>query len=139
MKQKKGSSAKMAAFRLLAIKSRSTEELRKKLTLKGFPSQEIEETLIYCQDAGYLNDDQTSKRRVEQLEAKGYGPRYIKMKLKSWGLKNPGFSSEAEVIRALLQKANWKKKSPQQKAAALARRGFSTEAIYAQIRDLSED
>ncbi len=135
MKQK---TAKGTAFRLLAIKSRSTEELRKKLTLKGFPSQEIEETLIYCQEAGYLNDDHMAKRRVEQLEAKGYGPRYIKMKLKSWGLKNPGFSSEAAVIRALLQKANWKKKSPQQKAAALARRGFSTEAIYSQIRALQE-
>lgn len=130
MKQK---TAKQAAFQLLAIKSRSTEELRKKLTLRGFPLPDIEEALRYCQQEGYLNDDQLAKRKVEQLEAKGYGPRYIRMKLKSWGLKNPGTSPERDVIRALLKKAGWKKKTPQQKAAALARRGFSTEAILAQI------
>ncbi|MBS0614954.1 MAG: regulatory protein RecX [Verrucomicrobia bacterium] len=131
MKQK---TVKGAAFQLLAMKSRTTQELRKKLTLKGFDPQEIEEVLFYCQKAGYLNDDQMAKRKVEQLEAKGYGPRYIQMKLKGWGLKNPGLSKEQDTIRTLLKKPQWQRKTPQQKAAALARRGFSTDAIMEHLR-----
>ncbi len=125
--------AKNTALRLLSIKSRSVQELRKKLTLRGFSEPEIEAALEACRSYGYLDDEEEAKRRNERLKRKGYGPHLIAAKLRSQGLKGEqmSFSDQMEVIRTLLTKPAWKKKEKRKLIAALQRRGFDLECILA--------
>lgn len=118
-------------MRLLAIKSRSSLEIRKKLTLRGFSSEEIDFALKECVRLGFLNDANESRRRYEKLKNKGYGPRYIALKLQSQGLQVPRQSPEEqkEIIRALLKKDLWAKKKKRNLFSALQRRGFDLECI----------
>lgn len=123
-------------IRLLAIKSRTTEELRKKLSLKGFGRDEIELTIQKFTKLGYLNDQEILERRFEAFLRRGYGPRLVAMKFKQQGLKMPPYSTalQKQVALNLLKTAAFKKKDPQKQGAALQRRGFDLEVIYQVIR-----
>jgi SOS response regulatory protein OraA/RecX len=123
-------------LRLLSIKSRTTEELRKKLTLKGFGHSEIEVAIQKFITLGYLNDQEVRDRRFEALLRRGYGPRLIALKFKQQGLKMPPYSEalQKQVISALLKTAAFKKKDSQKQGAALQRRGFDLELIYQLVR-----
>ena len=124
-------------IRLLAIKSRTTEELRKKLTLKGFSSAEIEPVIQKFIKLGYLNDQEICQRRFEAYLRKGYGPRYIALKMKQQGLRMPSYpaSLQKEISQQLLHTAAFRKKDPQKQGAALQRRGFDLDVIYQLITD----
>lgn len=128
--------AKNVALRLLGIKSRTVLELKKKLTERGFPEEEVEATLRFCHDYGYLNDQEVGERRLKSLKRKGYGPRYIAAKMKMQGLKAGAVTSEEqkEAILELLQKPTWKKKKQPNLMAALQRRGFDFEVILSALR-----
>lgn len=123
--------AKIAALRLLSIKSRSIAEIRKKLTLKGYSLEEIQEAIEVCQRLGYLNDQEEAARRLEKWKRRGYGPYVIAYKLKEAGLKGVPVSKNEQVqlIRGLIQKSIWKKKGREKKIATLQRRGFDLDAI----------
>ncbi len=122
-------------LRLLSIKSRTTEELRKKLSLKGFGRDEIEAVIKKFTKLGYLNDQEILDRRFEAYLKRGYGPRLVALKFKQQGLKMPpyGTALQKQVVEALLKTAAFKKKDPQKQGAALQRRGFDLEVIYTQI------
>jgi SOS response regulatory protein OraA/RecX len=123
--------AKITALKLLSIKSRSCEELRKKLITKGFVASEVEAAIAECLRLGYLNDAEEAKRRARSLRSRGYGIRWIALKLKSQGLEPPQENiDEVAAIRALLEKPLWKKKERLKCMAALQRRGFSLESIF---------
>lgn len=128
MKEK---NAKSTALWLLSIKNRSLLELRKKLSLKGFSIEEVDEAIEACQRMGYLSDESEAKRRTERLARKGYGPQMIRLKLRQAGLDIPKEVNIDQVaqIKELLKKTTWKRKTESQKIAALQRRGFSGEAI----------
>ena len=123
-------------LRLLSIKSRTTQELRKKLSLKGFGHDEIESVIQKFTNLGYLNDQEILDRRFEAFLKRGYGPRLISLKFKQQGLKMPPYptSLQKEVAQTLLKTAAFRKKDPQKQGAALQRRGFDLEVIYAVIR-----
>ena len=123
-------------FRLLAIKSRTAHELRKKLSLKGFGPDEIEMAIQKFTTWGYLNDQEILDRRFEAYLKRGYGPRLIALKFKQQGLKMPPYPSalQKDVASALLKTTAFKKKDPQKQGAALQRRGFDLEVIYQVIR-----
>ena len=127
--------AKSVALRLLSIKSRTTLELRKKLTLRGFSLQEINDAIALCRGYGYLNDDEEAKRRFDRLKQKGYGPRLIAAKLQDQGLKNSemSFQDQVAAIQNLIAKPLWKKKGKRNLIAALQRRGFDFQCILAVI------
>src|SRR5271156_74780 len=95
--------AKIAALRLLSIKSRSIAEIRKKLTLKGYSPEEIQEAIGVCQRLGYLNDQEEAARRLEKWKRRGYGPYVVAYKLKEAGLKGAPVSKNEQVqlIRGL--------------------------------------
>lgn len=124
-------SAKNRLLKLLSIKSRSIAEARKKLSLKGYPEEEIEEAIEACRRLGYLNDAEESGRRQEKWKRRGYGPHIVAYKLKEAGLKYQPVSrkEQASQIRELLQKPLWKKKPREKKIAALQRRGFNLDLI----------
>ena len=127
--------AKLAALRFLSIKSRSSWELKKKLTSKGFSAQEVDQAISECRRLGYLDDGEEARRRSASLKTKGYGARFIALKLKMQGLEAPQkpVKEEAETIRLLLQKPAWRKKEKPKCIAALQRRGFDLETILAVI------
>lgn len=125
--------AKLVALRLLSIRSLSVLELRKKLTLRGFSQEEIEEAIDLCRQYGYLNDAEEAQRRIERLKRKGYGPHLISAKLHFQGLQSVEISAEAQIeaIRNLINKPAWKKKEKRNLIAGLQRRGFDFECILA--------
>jgi SOS response regulatory protein OraA/RecX len=120
------------AVRLLAVKSLSCEELRKKLKLKGFSSHEIESVIKKFTSLGYLNDQEIRERRFQAYLRKGYGPRYVAMKMKEQGLSMPFYPShlQKQIVLQLLKTAAFKRKNFQKQGAALQRRGFDLEVIY---------
>ncbi len=124
-------------LRLLSIKSRTVHELRKKLSLKGFGEDEIEQAIQKFTRLGYLNDQEIVDRRFEALLKRGYGPRLIALKFKQQGLKMPPYSTslQKQVAQNLLKTAAFKKKDSQKQGAALQRRGFDLEVIYQLIQD----
>jgi len=130
-------SAKLVALRLLSIKSRTTLELRKKLTLRGFSLQEVNEAISICRGYGYLNDEEEATRRFERLKQKGYGPRLIAAKLQAQGLQisEMSFRDQVAAIRNLIVKPAWKKKEKRNLIAALQRRGFDFQCILEVISD----
>ena len=130
-------SAKLVALRLLSIKNFSICELRKKLSLRGFSKEEIDQTITLCMGYGYLNDEEEGKRRVEKFKRRGYGPQLIAAKLRTQGLKTTpmSFDEQIELIQNLISKPAWKKKEKRNLIAALQRRGFDFECIFKVLRE----
>lgn len=127
------------ALRLLSLKSRSQEELRKKLTLKGFAAGEIAEVIHKLTQLGYLNDAEATELRFKSLVQKGYGPRYVALKMREQGLKMPPYSRrlQREAVEAVCRTAAFKaKKGVRQQGAMLYRRGFDTDVIQEVLGDV---
>ncbi len=124
------------AIRLLSLKSQSSCELRKKLTRKGFSTQEIDPVLEKYTRLGYLNDADLTKRRSEAYKKKGYGPHWITGKLRQQGLRPPPYPLEEQKanIAKLLGTAAFLKKNSSQQLSALQRRGFDLQAILDTIQ-----
>jgi SOS response regulatory protein OraA/RecX len=124
-------------LRLLSIKSFSTYELRKKLIRKGFPLEEIEKALEKFVSRGFINDRELAERRVELYKRKGYGPQWIRGKLKTQGLRPTAYSQEEqkEAIKRLLATSNFARKEKNNQIAALQRRGFDLEVVFTVIKN----
>ncbi|MEW6299233.1 MAG: regulatory protein RecX [Thermodesulfobacteriota bacterium] len=74
------------AYRLLARRAYSEEELRRALLAKGFPEADVTRTVARLQDQGYLDDTRLAVALVERLRARGYGPAGIRATLARKGL-----------------------------------------------------
>ena len=134
--EKKG--AEEAALKLLARKSYFSSELRKKLEQRNLSVLAIEHALEKCVKFGYIDDARESERFIQKEERMGRGPRLIKMKLKSKGIKAEVQINQKEAMQKLLstrlRKYSLKDPKQRQKAAlALQRRGFDLELISALI------
>ncbi len=87
------------AFRLLAIRSRSIQELRDRLQKNGFEKGAIENLLIELQDRGYLDDWQFAEQWARYLrEVKEYGFFRVRGELIKKGIEEEIIS---EVIKRL--------------------------------------
>lgn len=128
------------ALHLLSLKSQSSYELRKKLILRGFTPKEIEPVIEKYKNLGYLSDGDLAERRASYYQKKGYGPRWVSVKLKSQGLRPPSYPIEEQkgAIKKVLQTPAFLRKSSAQKMAALQRRGFDLEAIRAEVEFVEE-
>ncbi|HYN20353.1 MAG TPA: regulatory protein RecX [Thermoanaerobaculia bacterium] len=131
------------ALQLLAARAHFRRELQAKLAQRGYPSEEIEETLDRLTEQGYLNDLKTALSFVEQRLARGAEGR-LRLKVE---LEKRGAPSEAveEALFALVPEDDlepareaaerWQRLHPRGEAAALARhlarKGFSQRAIFA--------
>lgn len=68
--------AKDRALRLLGVRSRSREELRRRLKRAGFPQGEIEEALEDLERVGLVDDERFAEEVVRwRLSRQGYGHR----------------------------------------------------------------
>lgn len=110
-----GKKGEEVALRLLARRDYSREELRQKLTKKGFALAEIEEVLAKLSAAQLLNDGQYAQRLASYYgREKFWGPGRIKQKLREKGIaeelaqeviaqEEKNFPA-VEKLRALLKK-----------------------------------
>jgi regulatory protein len=91
---------KQAALRLLALKDRSEEEVRKKLTAKGYESNLIEGLLAKFREQGYIDDEAYVDRRVRYLaREKLYGNRRIEVQLLEKGLSRERIRQVIDTVR----------------------------------------
>lgn len=92
------------ALRFLSRRNYTREELRRKLSLKGFGQSEIGDVLVRLSKRGYIDDDTTGSYRFQRWVEKGYGPRYIAVKMQQQGLTMPDYSDalQRQVLKGLL-------------------------------------
>lgn len=76
------------AYRLLAQRDYSEQELSTKLLAKGFTEDAVIRTVTRLKEQNYLNDSRLAADQSERLHARGFGPEGIKAKL-----AQKGFSS----------------------------------------------
>lgn len=75
------------AIRMLALRDHGVEELRRKLLVKGEPSELVERVLEKCRESGFLDDALFAYRRaVSRMTGKGYGPLKVRGELLIMGL-----------------------------------------------------
>lgn len=76
------------ALRLLTHRDHSCGELVRKLRQRGFPGQQIKDSVEECKRLNYLDDERFSESYIRLLRRKGFGPIRIQEKLQSKGISN---------------------------------------------------
>lgn len=141
-----------SALRFLKIRPRAVEELRKKLELKGFEAEEINETLKWLKDIQLLDDRAFTKSWIQYRLARPFGFIRIIRELKEKGvadeiiqeavnLAKEDYSSESTAL--VVAKRRWQRFSsidPQKRKKRiydyLLRRGFSPSEVIKVIKKL---
>src|SRR5215831_4148782 len=99
------------AYRLLARRAYSEQELTDKLLAKGFTAAAVTRTVARLKTQGYLDDVRLAADQAERLRARGFGAEGIKAKLAQKGLppetvaqtlETGGENQELESARHLL-------------------------------------
>ena len=135
-------SIKEKAFSLLAKRAYFSKQLKEKLRIKGYPEEDITSLLQELKKRGWLNDEELAKRFVENQRQKGYGARFIAMKLREKaGVIDISISESEEAVLHLVKK-RYLSKLPEKRhlvVSALLRRGISYELINKVLSRISKD
>ena len=123
--------AKEAAYRHLGRRSFSKVALLKKLREKLFSLSICEEVISELEKLGYLSDDDFFKRAIERELARGYGARYIRIKLRAQGFDCRIEIDDAAALRKILPK--FRSKERPKMIQALLRRGFDLDRILKEL------
>jgi len=87
------------ALRLLKYRVRFEDELRERLKKQGFADEEVESTITTLKKQGYLDDEKAAYLfALDEMRLKLFGPRVVRMKLKSLGV-------DEEIIERAIEKA----------------------------------
>lgn len=119
--------AKKTLLNMLARRSYHSIEAKRKLALKGFSPSEINEAVAAY--SSYFNDNERVELLISHHEKKGYGPRYILLKLKSKGIiltsaqQRELFKNQLKTLRSFVKKGRFKN------VQSLQRRGFDFDTI----------
>lgn len=135
-----------AALAILAYRSRSEIEVRRKLKDRDYEEAEIETVIQKLYHYRYLDDDALANDLFDAYKKEGkHGDIYIHQKLSSRGLSSNRHltaDDEKKMAVALLRKTvsqNPSLASNQRKAAAmLARRGFVAQAVMYALETVFE-
>ncbi|MGI6727399.1 MAG: regulatory protein RecX [Anaerovoracaceae bacterium] len=82
----KKKTARETALKYLSYRDRTLNEIKKHLTGKGFSQEEIEDTLIYLSEFGFINDKDYCERYIRFSIEKGRGPLRIERELLDKGI-----------------------------------------------------
>ena len=103
--------AKAYAFRLLRVRSRTENELKKRLLIKKFNSRVVEKVIDNLKEYNYINDRDYTRSLVNSKIKSGYGLRRIAFELKQKGIdqktvdsifnETPQIFTPSETIRTL--------------------------------------
>ncbi len=139
------------ALHLLKDRDRTEEEIRRKLQEGFYPQEVIKRTVDFLKEYHFIDDldygrrfidaykDKRSRKRLEfDLQQKGLAQEQIRMLLEE------GEVQEDSQIKAFLKKKGYTpgSASPREQAkliAALARKGFSYDAVYRNLGEMGED
>ena len=125
-REKKPSSARSSALRLLSLGDHSSLGLREKLTQRGFSAEEISETIEYLKANRLLNDLRYGENLIFYLaNRKYYGAYKIRMEL-------PGALEEFDfpaLAREFAEKSQNRGKSREQMIRLLKARGYAVKDI----------
>lgn len=123
---------KSIAYDRLSRKGYFSHELKQLISKLGFSEERIEETLLEIQKLGYLNDEESVDRYIQQGIRKKKSPAWIRYHLrqKVGGSVEVVYPKEVResVIRELLMK---NRKKGQKAIAIVARKGFPFEEVIA--------
>lgn len=100
---------------LLAKREYSEAELRHKLQLKAYGSEEINQAIEQAQTNGWQSDERFAISYVRYRSQQGYGPRRLKQELQQKGIKEWVISqalSEPEIDFFTLAERLFEKKRP---------------------------
>lgn len=126
--------AKNTAYRWLSARSYPKPVLKKKLRGKGFSSEVSDRVIADLERLGLLNDTEDLQRAAEKEFRKGYGPRYVAMKLNAMGLDGEKAAKMMDEKRQIDAIRKWlAKKDPKKAARALYRRGFDPHLIQKEL------
>lgn len=143
-------SSLQAAFKLLAGRGYSEQELAAKLQRRGYTNESIQQTTAYLIERGYLNDAALCKMLYNKYVAKKFGLRAISYKLVQKGFSDKtinevlaDYNADEEwksALNLLTKKISLIKKADKQKIARyLISRGFTTSTVQKVIRKIYEE
>lgn len=150
MKESAPISTRERALRLLSRRALSCLELHKKLKMAGHPYEEIEETLHYCREKGYLNDELLAENYASELAERNLGKRRVRQQLQKKGISGDLLDQTLEQLSddeperakvALAQKLKTlgRESDPRKRKEKcfrfLVSRGFSPGLIYSLLGD----
>lgn len=137
--------AKLRAMNLLQKRTYTEKQLRDKLQEGFYPSDILEQAIVYVKSFHYLNDEQYAldyityneeRKTIRQMEVdlykKGINREIFQKACTKWEELN-GRQDEESMIQKLLEKKNYQKdcdiKEKQKIFAFLMRKGYSAETI----------
>ncbi len=129
---------RMTAYRLIAMRQYPSSTLQKKFQQKRFSREVIDRIIEELKKNGYLKDDEFIENEILREFRRGYGPRYIELKLRSKNLNGEKVRElitnqmQTERIRQLIPKLALRS-NRQKIIAALQRRGFDLEIILKEV------
>lgn len=104
-KSSKGYSSNEAALNLISYRARSEKEVRLKLIEREFGLEDIDKTIIWLKDYGYLNDEKfASDLASSRIRVKHWGPLKISQELALKGLSREVISTVLDDYDDVLQK-----------------------------------
>ena len=144
------------SFLLLKYRSRSKFEIISRLRKKGYAQAISKQVVEYLEKNNYINDQDFARLFVNYSLEKGWGPKRIESNLKKLGIlpqlrkivyeKDLIYNQKMqEIIQEKLKCYKIKKPAiPAQKAwqkivMHLVRKGFDSEVIYREMRNLGVD
>ncbi len=74
-------------LRLLSIREHSRQELRQKLAVRGYSTEEVEPVINEISERNWQNDERYAELFVRQRIEKGYGPVRIRYELQQRGIR----------------------------------------------------
>ncbi|MBI4822724.1 MAG: regulatory protein RecX [Nitrospirae bacterium] len=141
----------MYAYRLLSYRARSQKELEHRLSLKGFPDDDIRKTIEHLKGYGYLDDlSLASNLRRHASDRKLLGKEGAKQFLRQRGIQRQDVEtaiSDYDELPSALSLINKKMKTLREYpysvtvkklSGALARKGYSSQTIRKALK-LSEE
>jgi regulatory protein len=143
-----GGSARLVALRLLGRRDYTSEELRRKLTDRGYPADEIESALTRLRDDGFQDDARAARAHVRTASGvKGRGPLRIRQELQARGIDEDTITTATadltadqvrDAIELILTRKRVVRPIPQDQRQRLfqhlMRRGFPADAIMKALR-----
>jgi regulatory protein len=141
------------AYRLLAQRDYSEQELSTKLLVKGFTEEAVVRTVALLKEQKYLNDSRLAADQMERLQAQGFGPEGIKAKLAQKGFPSATIAHILTTNQEMDVRASARKllasrfsadtlQQPQTYARAfrlLLRRGYSQDVVESVMGNAPSD
>lgn len=128
-------------LRILEKRPRSSSEMRKLLLEKHCSPNATDEAITKLEEYGYINDYELAHRLVRKGQAKGWGPKKIRMELKAKGLeaRPEAFEESGEddlprLIEMVVSQRD-KGKSDNQIGGSLARLGHRKSLILKALKE----